>query len=103
MDRRVVDRRCEICADAYGTRYVCAECRADPANEGWAEEREEAVSDVLAIAAVEPMPWNEDARELPLMFKRVARLLITPMSYAKIADCLGCSVAYVRRVRAELP
>lgn len=28
---------CAVCNDAYGTRFICAECRADPANCDWLE------------------------------------------------------------------
>lgn len=30
-------KRCAICSNAYGTRYICGDCRKDPANKDWVE------------------------------------------------------------------
>ncbi len=98
----MIDPRCEICADAYGTRYVCAPCRADKANDGWVVSREDSRSE--PSADINPTPWNEgEVQELSVMFRRITKLLLTKLSMAEIARRTGCSVAYVRKVRKELP
>jgi hypothetical protein len=89
--------RCVICGDARGTRYVCAPCKADPANVDWRE------SSALELVAGEPrghVPAPEADDEFSPKFVSVASLLLTErgLSLRAVARRCHCSLAFVRKV-----
>ncbi len=103
-DQPEKDPRCEICSDAYGTRYVCAPCRADEANDGWSVGREASCAEIHQDA--KPTPWNEiQKRWKP---SKVELLVLEAFvnfpnhSLEEIAEKVGCTVSYVYVVHAKL-
>lgn len=91
-----MNARCSICGDAYGTRYVCAECRADPANVDWVEGREDSVATTPTSFA--GTPWG-GANESRLDSIKSAIEVDPLASNADIARATGASVARVSEVR----
>jgi hypothetical protein len=70
---------CSVCADAH-TNYVCARCRADPANDGWVEESPD------LLAALGPRPWESaPARRLSPKLIAAAREFATSAT-ATVSD-----------------
>lgn len=98
------DLDCCICGDAYGTRFVCAPCRSDPANADWVEGQEVIVASVER--ASDPTPWGE--RQQPwrpsAKFRRVVCLLVYSRgsSLRDVATRAKCSLAYVQKVRDQV-
>ncbi len=98
------DPRCEICADAYGTRYVCAPCRVDPANDAWGVGREKSVAETHQDA--QPTPWNDPPKRWKpskVEFLVLEAFVDFPNhSLEEIAEKVGCAVAYVYVVHTKL-
>lgn len=104
MPPRAPHPRCEICADAYGTGYVCGPCKADPANVGWVPSRELPAADPDTHNDLAPFDgWGEGAAWSPTPLCRdIVRRLSQGQPKARVARELGCDLSYVRDVAAEL-
>jgi hypothetical protein len=94
-------RSCAIHDDAYDTKYVCEECKADPANAGWIEGAEVARPPTNHD---QPVRWGEGSKcwQPSRLFRRIAGLLAEGLSRREVARRVGCSVTYVQKVGAEL-
>lgn len=117
---------CAICDDAYGTRFVCASCRADPANADWCERSEFEVLDGDGVAPEprqtpsEVLRADRSARlERDVLDALVNRSIRIParvrlrrdglriwtwrwesraLTFREIAWLVGCSHTYVERI-----
>lgn len=95
------DPRCSVCGDAYGTRFVCAPCRLDPANARWSEAPKGEVLYERLPEAGGRMPWGEgEDHGVTPMFRAVVLLLITErdLSLRALARLAGCTEGYIRKV-----
>lgn len=101
MTVRKPNPKCCICGDAYGTRFVCTPCAADPANVDWVEGNEElrderhAHAQETTISESDPPTPSQLAREIVL-------LLLRGKSRRAIAVELGCSHTYVQKIAAAV-
>lgn len=96
--------QCSCCGNAYDTRWLCADCRADPANADWYEGREDITENDYAASSDKRPPWNESAaRWRPSRrFCRVVEMLVEGVSQTQIAKQCGCSRQYVTKIAAEV-
>lgn len=87
------DPRCEVCADAYGTHFVCARCRADEANVGWVCGR-----------GVEPLDVETLDPRRALIVAALARVRIgaSDATHAEIAAACDVSRSRVSEIHEEL-
>lgn len=87
---------CVVCTDAFGTRFMCADCRADPANASWTERprcevlRDDADDEDETSAErghLDPVPERRDPLQLKL----------------DILNCIACrQIRVAQRVRRRV-
>lgn len=102
----LMSRPCVICDNAYGTRYVCQACQADPANDGWREARNETEDEDLdsvivanRLADIIGVPIRN---EKPIVIQTLVLLHAGSLSLREIAVRVGKShswVDYIYRTR----
>lgn len=89
--------RCVVCGDARGTRWMCATCRVDPANDGWSEGRE--LPRYVQPGDDTRYAFERPARDFTETERAVARGIAAGLGDAEIANELGITRERVGQVR----
>ncbi len=93
------DPKCACCGNAYGTRWLCVPCAADPANAGWAEADEVELSwpsppddrGTADLSGDVPV-WNPTDLQ-----RAILRLSLAEHTVRGIAGATGSSEKHVRK------
>ncbi len=93
------DPRCACCGDAYGTRWLCPACAADPANASWAEADEAETSSATPPddrGVVELLPDGEAGWDPTPLQRSILRALLAGGSTRGVARLTGASEKHVK-------